>query len=96
MRRMTKHLGTAAFLFVGALAFAVPAIAASGSERECEADGGTYTKDGPDAICVYPEENVGNAPEHSNSQTTQTTGTGQGNLDNKTETECEGPLGQCK
>jgi hypothetical protein len=63
--------------------------------EQCEADGGAYVKDGPTAGCVLPEENVGNAPDHSNSQTTQTTTTGHGNLGNRTETVCEGPPGQC-
>lgn len=70
--------------------------ASSGSERECTEAGGTYEKDGPNAICVYPEENVGNAPPHSNSQTTQTTETGQGNINNKETETCTGPRGQCK
>jgi hypothetical protein len=69
--------------------------AASGSFRDCDAAGGTYIKSGPDSICVFPEENVGNAPDHSNSQTTQSTTTGQGNLSNDPETVCEGPPGQC-
>ncbi len=71
------------------------ALAASSSATACTDSGGTYTKDGPNSICVYPEENVGNAPDNSNSQTTQTTSTGQGNLGNKTTTECTGPKGQC-
>jgi hypothetical protein len=72
--------------------------AASGSERECDALGGTYTKSGSDSICVLPEEKVSspNANPNNNAQTTQTTSTGQGNLGNKTETVCEGPPGQCR
>ena len=72
------------------------AFAESGSSADCGAAGGTYTKDGPDSICVLPEENVGNAPDHSSSQTTQDTTTGQGNLGNKPTSECTGPAGQCK
>jgi hypothetical protein len=77
-------------------AFSPTSALASGSSAECEAAGGTYTKDGPNSICVFPEENVGNAPAHSSSQTTQTTTTGQGNLGNKPQDECTGPAGQCK
>lgn len=71
-----------------------PALAASNAERECVADGGEYTKEGPVAFCDYGTETVGNAPEHSNAQRTQKTETGQGNL-KKSEPECEGPPGQC-
>ena len=72
--------------------------AASGSARECEAAGGTYTKDGPNSICVFPEESVAspNANPNNNAQTTQTTTTGQGNINNKPQDTCSGPPGQCK
>lgn len=93
-------MSRAAYLFLLAsitlFAFSPTGALASGSSAECEAAGGTYTKDGPNSICVFPEENVGNAPDHSNSQTTQTTNTGHGNLGNKTQEECTGPAGQCK
>jgi hypothetical protein len=71
--------------------------AASGSQRACEFDGGTYIKDGADSICVYPEESVANenANPDNNGQTTQDTDTGHGNLGNKTVSECTGPPGQC-
>jgi hypothetical protein len=74
------------------------ALAASGSERDCEAAGGTYTKVGSDAICVFPEESVANenANPDNNGQTTQDTETGQGNISPKEgEVTCEGPPGQC-
>jgi hypothetical protein len=90
---------TAAALIGGGWAISAgDAQAASGSQRECEAAGGTYTKSGPDSICVYPEEKVSNpnASPNNNAQTTQKTDTGQGNLGNKTESECVGPPGQCK
>jgi hypothetical protein len=89
----------ASIALAAGLAFgAGTALAASGSERDCEADGGTYTKSGPDSICVYPEESVANenANPDNNAQTTQETDTGQGNLGNKTESECVGPPGQCR
>lgn len=74
------------------------AMAASGSQRQCEAGGGTFDKSGPDAVCVFPEEKVSspNANPDNNAQTTQDTTTGQGNLGNRTETTCTGPAGQCK
>jgi hypothetical protein len=78
------------------LAFSPTGALASGSSAQCTESGGTYTKDGPNSICVYPEQNVGNAPDHSNSQTTQDTTTGQGNLNNKPQDTCTGPKGQCK
>jgi hypothetical protein len=71
------------------------AVAAAPVVEQCEADGGTYVKDGSTAGCVFPPENVGNAPEHSNAQETQTTDTGHGNLNNRPESECTGPPGQC-
>jgi hypothetical protein len=73
----------------------VSAVAQSGSARECEGAGGTYTKDGPNSICVFPETTKdvnGNAF----GTATQDTSTGQGNLDNKTQTVCTGNPGQCK
>ena len=75
------------------------ALAASGSERDCDAQGGTYNKDGPNAICVLPEEKVSNpnANPDNNAQTTQDTETGQGNISPKEgEVTCEGPPGQCR
>ena len=96
---MTKSSSLLVLASAALFAFgATGALAASGSERDCEADGGTYTKSGPDSICVYPEEKVSNpnANPNNNAQTTQETETGQGNLGNKTESECVGPPGQCR
>jgi hypothetical protein len=74
------------------------ALAASSSATECTGAGGTYTKDGPNSICVFPEEKVSspNANPNNNAQTTQTTDTGHGNLDNKTQSTCTGNPGHCK
>jgi len=63
--------------------------AASPSQQECEASGGTFTKVQGQVQCVE-EENLGNS---ENSQTTTNTTTGQGNIDNKEETDCSGPGG---
>jgi hypothetical protein len=80
----------------GALVFGTgAAFAASGSERECTAGGGTYVKDGPDSICVYPETTK-DVPGNAFGTATQETTTGQGNLGNKPVDECTGNQGQCK
>lgn len=67
----------------------------SGSFQECDAAGGTYTKDGPDSICVFPETTK-DVKGKALGTATQETSTGQGNLDNKTEEVCSGNVGQCK
>jgi hypothetical protein len=74
------------------------ALALSSSATECAALSGTYTKDGPNSICVLPEEKVSspNANPDNNAQTTQTTKTGHGNLDNKQVEQCTGNPGHCK
>jgi hypothetical protein len=75
---------------------ASPAFAASGSERECVANGGTYTKDGANSICVYPETKPGYNPPGDQGSESQDTSTGHGNLDNRTVTTCDGNKGQCR
>ena len=83
---------------VSLIAFgAADAMALSGSERDCDAANGTYTKDGPNSICVFPEEKVSNenANPNNNADTTQETTTGQGNLGNKPVDECTGNPGHC-
>jgi len=93
-------LAMATVLFFGVLSGS--AVGASVAERDCDAQGGMYTKDGPNAICVLPEESIattnsgGSANPNNSSQTTQETQTGQGTLKNKTQSVCEGPPGQCK
>jgi hypothetical protein len=94
---MKRLLLAAAFAVLPVLAFGpTTALAASPSQTECEALGGTLENQQGTKVCVGQEENVGNAPDHSNSQTTQTTVEGQGNLNNKRQEECVGPPGQCK
>jgi hypothetical protein len=95
----TLRMVALASLSVSLLAFSPPAFAASPSQESCEASGGTFTKEGGDVQCVTSTtDNVGNAPANSNSQTTTTTTTttGQGNIENKQQTElnCSGPPGQ--
>jgi hypothetical protein len=78
------------------VATAAPAFAASGSQRDCEAGGGTYTKDGSTPTCVYPEVTQDGKSQNPKFQkSSQTTDTGQGNLSNKedsnTTTTCSSP-----
>jgi hypothetical protein len=91
-----------AYVFAALTLFAAPtfftstgARAASGSATECAAAGGTYTKDGPNSICVFPETTK-DVKGNAFGTATQDTSTGQGNLDNKTTTSCTGNKGQCK
>ena len=74
------------------LALAAPAFAASPSERQCDAAGGTFTKSGGQVQCVIVEEG-------KNSKFTDTeTTTGQGNISNKQQqsNECGGTgSGKC-
>ncbi len=62
-------------------------VAASPSQVECEAAGGTFSKERGQVVCVL-EENVGKS---ENSQTVTDTTTGRGNIDNKQTKECDGP-----
>jgi hypothetical protein len=73
--------------------------ALAGSASQCLKSGGiAYEQNGPDSVCIYPEEQVANdnASPNNNSRKTQETDTGQGTFKNKTETTCEGPPGKCK
>ena len=87
--------GFAALLF--ALVLAMPmagggtGLEAANAPEGCEKIQGTI-------YCGPETENVGNAPDHSNSQETTTTTNKKGSLNSSHETqeECEGPPGQCK
>jgi hypothetical protein len=59
------------------VATAVPAFAASPSEQDCVASGGTFTRDGGQVQCVQTTE--GKNPKFTDTTTT----TGQGNTSNK-------------
>ena len=86
--------------FVSVASLALPTTAAqaeSWSQSQCEANGGTYYKNGSDSQCVYPEQQ--SKPGHMPASydggaltTTQTTTDGQGNLTNQqtSTTTCEG------
>jgi hypothetical protein len=95
----TLRMVALASLSVSLLAFSPPAFAVSPSQESCEAAGGTFSKESGEVQCVTStSETSGNAPEHSNAQrvTTETTTSGQGNIENKQQTEldCSGPPGQ--
>jgi hypothetical protein len=100
MRLIVPGLSSVALVVGSLLSVTVPvgspAFAASVSQRECEANNGTYVKNGPDATCVYPETKPGYNPPGDQGSESQDTSTGHGNLDNRTVTTCEGNPGQCK
>jgi hypothetical protein len=88
IRRITTLVLAALFM----LALAVPAFAASPSQKQCEAQGGTFTKSGGQVQCVIVEE--GKNPKFTDTETT----TGQGNISNKQQQnqECGGTgSGKC-
>ncbi len=75
-------------LFVAALlmmAVAVPAFAASPSQEQCEAGGGTFDRQQGQVSCEQPEVITPGKNENQTKfqQTSQTTDTGQGNINNK-------------
>jgi hypothetical protein len=83
------------FLLASITFFAFSPTSALAGGAACTSSGGTYIKDGPNAICVFPETTKdvnGNA----NGTATQTTTTGQGNLGNKPTSTCTGNQGHCK
>jgi hypothetical protein len=100
---MKAHILTmaAAAALIG-FSFAPAPASANPSQSECEAQGGTYIKDGPDSRCELPPVTTkpGNDPPGTQGAetTTETTIEGQGNLKNKQETTstCTGNPGQCK
>ena len=65
------------------------AVALSPSQEQCEADGGTFSREGGKVKCITTT-NVGNSP---NSQTTTTTDGSNGTLNNDPQfsTNCKGP-----
>lgn len=71
---------------VGGLIAAAPAGAVCPSQRECEAQGGTFTRTNGEVQCVIVEEGK------NDRFTSEETTTGQGNTGNKTRTskDCEG------
>jgi len=95
MRRILLGFGglvTAVALMLG-MAFAADtsSVSAANAPEGCEKIQGTI-------FCGPVVENVGNAPEHSNSQETETTSSKKGSINSSHEEveECEGPPGQCR
>jgi hypothetical protein len=100
MKRYVTGIGALALIGMSfaplPVAFIQPAAAAPASQVDCEDDGGVYIKDGPNSICVYPEEKPGNLPDgYDGGALSQDTTTGHGNLSNKDVTTCSGNKGQC-
>ena len=67
------------------MAIAVPVFAASPSQTQCEAEGGTFDRQQGQVSCVYPPVTTQgkNTNQPKFQQTSQTTDTGQGNISNK-------------
>ena len=87
---MSRIKGTRKFVFASIIAGALtvpaaPAFGASPSQEQCEAQGGTFQRNGGQVECVVVDE--GKNPKF----TEETTTTGQGNTGNKQEqdTACE-------
>jgi hypothetical protein len=84
MKRIIMMLTVAALMVAALTITSAGAFAASGSQRECDAGGGTYVKNGSTATCEYPaviEDGKSQNPKFQKSS--QDTDTGQGNLSNK-------------
>ena len=97
---MKRALATTAISVLCLLGAAPTAFAASPSQLECEAAGGTFDRTNGEVSCVYPvvSDPVGNSERSGGkSQTvdTQETESSQGTLNNKPKHEetssCEGP-----
>ena len=93
--RSVRMALVAGALVLGSFATAGPALAASPSQTQCEAAGGTYDGQGGTKTCTYPRTAPGNSPTDGASSS-QDTSTGQGNLGNKPASYCDGNHGQCK
>lgn len=78
---MTRVLSFAILVSVASFAVAPVAWAVSPSQEECEAQGGTFSRDGGQVKCIIVDEEEGKNPKFTD--TTTTTTTGQGNISNK-------------
>ena len=96
MKRALATTAIAGLCLIGA----APAFAASPSQTQCEADGGTFSRDGGTVSCVYPvvSDPVGNSESSggkSQTRDTQDTESSNGTLNNNPKHEetntCEGP-----
>ena len=87
IKRISLLLGTALLAAMMMVATAVPAFAASPSERNCDAQGGTFDRQRGQVSCVTEDTQSGkNENQPKFQKTTTTTDTGQGNLSNKEDT----------
>ena len=93
--RSVRVAFVAGALVLGSLATAGPVLAASPSQTQCEAAGGTFTNDSGTKTCTFPATAPGKSSPTGASGSQDTT-SGQGNLGNKTEQNCTGNPGQCK
>lgn len=86
MRRKRLMTVLPTVTLMGAVWLAAPASAESPSQTECEAQGGTFTREKGQVQCTIVEE--GKNPRFTETEAT----TGQGNISNKQEqeTECGG------
>jgi hypothetical protein len=99
MKKLVSGTASLALMFsvcapVSFLGLASPAQASSPSQRDCEADGGVWSKDGGHVSCTYTTiDHVGNS---DNSQIVENTDTdsSNGTLNNdphyKTDSKCDG------
>jgi hypothetical protein len=72
----------ATFLFSLSLTAASTTLAVSPSQQQCQASGGTFSRDGGQVSCTYSTtQNVGNS-DHSQTTTTTTTSQSNGTLNN--------------
>lgn len=97
-KQLIATLAAAGMMTAGVATMAMTSHAASPSQQQCEAAGGTFSKTNGTVSCVYPvvSDPVGNSESSGGkSQTvdTQTTTSGQGNSGNKPKSNstCEGP-----
>ena len=92
MKRIILMLTVAAMMVAALTITSAGAFAASPSERQCEASGGTFSRDGGQVQCIQTEE--GKNPKFTDTTTTS----GQGNISNKQQRseECAGTgSGKC-
>ncbi len=83
MKRISMLITAALMAVMMMVATAVPAFAAS-SEQRCTEQGGTFTKTNGTASCEFlPVIEDGKSQNPKFQRSSQTTETGQGNLDNK-------------
>ena len=96
MKRALATTAVTGLLLLGV----APAFAASPSQLECEAAGGTFSRDGGTVTCVYPvvSDPVGNSENSggkSQTRDTQDTESSNGTLNNnpkhEEDTACSGP-----